>query len=351
MEYFAAMPVDFEKVKRLGEGNFGEVWLANEIGLGIQCALKCIPKAKIFNQENFFHEAQIIKQVEHENIIKVFDTGMLDDDTIYISMEYARRGSLDDESEGAHLPISRAKRIFIDVLRGVEFIHSHGVIHRDIKPANILIGERKEAKLSDFGLAIPINAGLDPAKLKTNYKYIIHLAPEVENFSDFSTFSDIYACGVTFYRLLNGDVFLPAPNPLKIIDDIRRGKFPNRKLYREFIPKQLRTVLNKAMDVDPARRFSSAEEFRHAIEKVMTVANWHEKRVLNGTQWVNSQGKDCFVVRRTKKGGRYFVETKKGTNISDGRKIGKHSGVFTDEKSAISFTKEVLQGFVTGKYK
>ena len=122
-------------------------------------------------------------------------------------MEYLANGSLDDEAKGAYLPLTRAKRLIVDVLRGLEHAHHQGILHRDIKPANILIGNYKEGKLSDFGLAFPI--GVDPAKLAIReYAYVLHQAPEINRVADYSVASDIYACGMTLYRMINGDSIL-----------------------------------------------------------------------------------------------------------------------------------------------
>jgi serine/threonine protein kinase len=206
------MAVSFDFRRRLGAGYFGEVWDAIETGLGHRVALKCIPPDRIINQGNFFQEAQVLKASEHPNIVHVNDTGKLDDGRIYVSMEYLSGGSVEDEAQGAPLPLSRAKRLMVDILRGLGHAHNRGIMHRDIKPANMLIGNNGEGKLSDFGLALPDIHGLDTTQLK-QYQYVLHLAPEVRRIEDYTQLSDIYACGVTLYRLVNGDSNLPQITP------------------------------------------------------------------------------------------------------------------------------------------
>lgn len=149
------MAVSFDFKRRLGSGYFGEVWQAVDTGLGCEVALKCIPPDKIINQGNFFQEAQVLKASEHANIVQVYDTGTLSDGRIYVSMEYLAKGSLEDEARGAPIALSRAKRLMVDVLRGLGHAHDQGIVHRDVKPANILIGDAGQGKLSDFGLALP----------------------------------------------------------------------------------------------------------------------------------------------------------------------------------------------------
>ncbi len=135
----------FHFQKRLGAGRFGEVWLATDVGLGIERAVKLIPLSRIITPRNFFQEAQTLKEVEHPNVVRAEETGPHNDGRIYIAMEYLPRGSLEDEAEGAYIDLTRAKRVMIDVLRGLEHAHRHGILHRDIKPGNILIGNSLES--------------------------------------------------------------------------------------------------------------------------------------------------------------------------------------------------------------
>lgn len=196
MERSLAMAVTFDLKKRLGAGNFGEVWLAVETGLGVQYAVKLIPPDRIANPKNFFQEAQTLKAVEHANVVRIFDTGTLDDGRIYVSMEYLRRGSLEDEASGAYVSMVRAKRVMVDALRGLEHAHSRNILHRDIKPANILVGDNREGKLSDFGLALA--GGVSPASIGMKaYMYTLHAAPETLAGGGSTVQSEIYAAVVS----------------------------------------------------------------------------------------------------------------------------------------------------------
>ena len=103
------MAAGFDYRKRLGVGYFGEVWLVTDTGLNADRALKLIPPNKVLNPRNFFHEAQVLKAVEHSNIVRVEETGTLRDGRIYVAMEYLANGSLDDEAKGSYVPLTRAK--------------------------------------------------------------------------------------------------------------------------------------------------------------------------------------------------------------------------------------------------
>jgi serine/threonine protein kinase len=341
----------FQLIRRLGSGYFGEVWLAHDAGLDHPYALKLIPPDKVINPKNFYQEAQTIKAVEHPNVIHVYETGDMDDGKVYIKMEYLKNGSLEDEASGAHLALTRVKKLMVDILRGLEYAHSKSIVHRDIKPANILIGNSKEGKLSDFGLSLPDLSKIDISTLK-KYQYWMHLAPEVDKLADYNFLSDIYSCGMTLYRLVNGDTFLPTVVPKDLREQIKAGKFPNRNNYREFIPISLKKIINKALNLNPADRFKSAEAMRHALEQTPLGINWNETLLTNGMRWVTSHDHETIEVIRIKnKKGAWDVETKKGKNLSELRKINRLCVEGANLTQATQHTKRVLQDFVIGKEK
>lgn len=343
------MSAGFDFKRRLGAGHFGEVWYATDLGLNAECALKCIPPDKVINQSNFYQEAQTLKAAEHPNIVRVNETGELGDGRIYVSMEYLANGSLEDEARGAYVPLRRAKRVMCDVLRGLEYAHEQGIVHRDIKPANIMIGNSNEGKLSDFGLALPNIQGLDLSAVK-GYQYLLHLAPEVTTFADHDKLADVYAAGVTLYRLVNGDSYLPVLPPMEAIRRARAGEFPDRKNYRGFVPAALKKVINKAMAVDPQDRYQSAEEMRRAIEAVPIAMDWEETSLLQGKKWSGSDGKRTLEVSRIPtKNGQWKLQVKKANIGKTLRRDNSMCKSNLSEKQVQRETYRVLQKFVNGK--
>ena len=349
MKRIKIMSVRFDLKKRLGNGYFGEVWYANEVGLNQICAVKLVPHNKIINQANYFQEAQCLKQAEHSNVVRILDTGNFDKTKIYLSMEYLKNKSLENEASGGFIAITRAKKLMIDVLRGLEHAHQQNILHRDIKPANILIGDSKEGKLSDFGLALPDISKLDLAFIKTNYQYMTHLAPEVRKFADYSKSSDIYACGVTFYRLINGDSFLPSIDPIDIRQAIKDAKYPDRTRYRDFVPNSLRRFTNKAMNPDVSKRFKSAEEMRHSLEQIGLVSNWNESFLPNGMYWSTSGTLGVITVKTTENCGLWTILAKKRKHRGPLKRITKYCKNKINRKEADSLTKEILQKVVQNR--
>ncbi len=347
------MTSQFEFQKRLGSGYFGEVWLAFDIGLGMHQAVKLISPSKVINPKNIFQESQILKSAENPNVVKVIAAGIRPDGQIYVSMEYLPRGSVEDEAKGGYLHLTRAKRLMIDVLRGLEHAHSKGILHRDIKPANILIGESSEGKLSDFGLALPISELEYSIQNLKDYAYFFHQAPEVYKDRKYSIASDIYSCGITLYRLVNGDTYLPKIDDLDTLGSlIEEGKFPKRDYYRDFIPRSLKMVINKAMNLKPEDRFGSAQEMRHALEQVFINKNWAEKALPNGIKWTCSWKEDKYYeITKTLMDKKWSIIVKRGTSKVTARNDNKLSKSNLIKKEADSLAKRLLQDFVTGKLK
>lgn len=350
MERALGMAANFDFKARLGAGHFGEVWRVIDTGLGAVRALKLIPPDKVWNPNNIFHEAQLLKKAEHPNVVRVEETGKMADGKLYIAMEYLSRGSLEDEAKGAYVPMTRAQRIMVDALRGLQHAHERGILHRDIKPANILVGSNNEGKLSDFGLAVPKGANLKVLGAR-DYAYILHLAPEIHSGGKHSVCSDIYAVGVTLYRLVNGDMYLPTIPASNIRQACIAGKYPDRTNYREFIPRPLRVLINRATHVDPARRFDSAEQMRHALEQIGIFMNWNEQIMSNGTRWTAGWNHKCYEVVRTREaGGKWLIETKKGSSKHSLRRVVAHCHKGLTKAKGRQLTKRILQDCVIGNH-
>ena len=109
-----------------------------DLGLKVQRALKLIEPSNVLNPDNLFHEAQVLKALEHDNIVRVEDAGTLKDGRVYVAMEYLAKGSLEDEASGSYVDLTRAKDIMADVLRGLQYAHTHHILHRGFKASKYI---------------------------------------------------------------------------------------------------------------------------------------------------------------------------------------------------------------------
>src|SRR3954469_15162768 len=139
----------------IGEGGMGVVYVAEDTRLGRRVAIK-IPHAgkdESHYRSRFLREARAVSKLTHRNIAAVYDLGETDDGQLYIVMELVSGQTLGDVLAGPGLSVGRAVEVIREVADALSEAHSHGIIHRDVKPSNVIISERGEVKVLDFGLA------------------------------------------------------------------------------------------------------------------------------------------------------------------------------------------------------
>lgn len=327
---------DSALIRRLGGGYFGEVWLVHDRALNRLVAVKFVRPDRIHDPTNFYHEPQTLVELEHRHIVKVFEAGTLQDGRLYVSMEYLASGSVEDKYSGGVVPLGDALRLVADACYGVEHAHASGYVHRDIKPANLLLDGKGRVKVSDFGLASKTNQ----QGFASPVGYVAHLAPEIVAGGESSPLADVYALGVTAYRLVNGDAYLPDPSALgeTLEDAIVSGRYPDRTRHRAYVPQSVRRLLSKAMAVDPGKRYKSAAELRHGIEKVIPLVSWGEVPTGAEAAWegesdsqdwaadlLSAAGQHSFTVKRAPRGGtsskkRVVRDCQTFSKLSDARK-------------------------------
>jgi serine/threonine protein kinase len=275
---------NFERIRRLGGGYFGDVWLEHDNALDRLCAAKYISRADHFSDLDVFSEAQAMVLAEHQHVVKIYSADIADDIPV-IRMEYLPNGSVYDKYGDSATSVAVALSIIEDTCRGLEFLHSRQWLHRDIKPANLMLSAVNRVKISDFGLSCSKDQ-----TAKAPVGYIAHLPPESIGTSGYieSVAGDIYATGVTLYRLLNGSSVLgelTSDTSQDITSLIERGKFPPRDKFLPHIHDQLRRVVRKALHQDPDRRYRSASDLRHALERSRPQVSW---------QWREEADKECW---------------------------------------------------------
>jgi serine/threonine protein kinase len=297
---------DFQPIHRLGNGCFGEVWLAKDRAFGIYCAVKFVPPGNITTPTHFYSEPQTLKHLANNNVVEVHDSGRLQDGRLYISMAFYENGSIEDKYQGGIVPLRKAIDLSIDICRGLEYAHSLGYVHRDIKPANVLLDNAMTARISDFGLCTNKLVG---GAASAN-GYIVHLAPEVILNDVFTFESDVYAAGLTTYRMVNGDFSIPITlSPSEFKDQIVEGRFPNRSAFQPFVPTNIRRVIRKALAFDPNSRYPSARAFRHALERVRPRYDWEEVSSAGKTTWVATSDRSRWEVEITYERKSYSINT------------------------------------------
>ena len=251
----------YEIVRELGRGGAGVAYQAIDLKLKRDVALKVFyrranPTAE--GQSDFLQEARLVAQLDHTNIIKVYDVNVADQ---CIAMEFVAGGTLRELLQKTpRLPLEQARGLIIQLCQGLQIAHEAGILHRDIKPENIFITKQKRVKLGDFGIAHVADGEADAfTHLAAQIGTLPYMSPEQVRGGKLTAASDIYAAGVVFYEMLTG-----AP-------PFMQGDLAYHHLYSAPPPPgiapEIDAVLLRCLEKNPAQRFQSAEELRRLLQQ------------------------------------------------------------------------------------
>ena len=250
----------YELVKCIGHGGMADVYLALDLILDRQVAIKILKpdsNADKVALERFAREAQASTQLSHPNIVDIYDVG--DDDNIhYIVMEYVKGHTLKQLiKKRGPLPTRETIWIMKQLTSALMEAHKNGLIHRDIKSQNILIKDDGTVKLADFGIAI-LNNAIQLTSKDSVLGSVHYLAPELVKGEKSSMKSDIYSLGIVMYELLRGDVPFKGDNPAQIALKHMKQEIPNVMEYNPQIPQSVANIITKACAKDPKDRYDNA---------------------------------------------------------------------------------------------
>ena len=304
----------FQIVEHLGNGAFGNVYLCYDPYLQKEIAVKVI---KVPNPENFVNavkEGQTLDLCRHKHIVDVRDvraTIYNGEAVVIVVMEYLAKGSIQKHIEKRFISVKESCKIIQESLLGLEQAHNNNILHRDVKPGNIMFGDNGEAKLSDFGLAI--NYHSDPSDI---LGYRPHQPLEVIEGNPMNKLSDIYATGITLYRLLNNTNKLPFnfKNKDEWLKAVKKDLFPPR-IYLEHIPEKVIKILNKAIHKNKNTRFQNCTDFRQSIEKLNFQIDW---TYVDEDNWIGICKGINYSISKYKKRTGWIIDFKKnGTRKSE----------------------------------
>ncbi len=204
--------------KEIGHGAMGYVFKAVSSPGGEAAAVKVMSPGFSMNESmvnRFKREAELLKELNHPNIVKIFDVNM-EGELKYFVMEFISGASLAEELKGGPLPVEEVIGIAWQVSGALRSAHEAGIIHRDIKPANIMRDETGRIKLTDFGIARVVGlSGLTSAG--TFVGTPAYMSPEQTLGKEPGVTSDIYSFGVVLYEMLTGEAPFKSDNPLEVM--------------------------------------------------------------------------------------------------------------------------------------
>lgn len=264
---------DYKIINLIGQGGMGEVYLAEDIMLGKKIALKVLSQELSRNQNlisRFISEAKVQAVLLHPNIVTLHS--FFKENGIYImAMEYAEGRTIKEliQKQG---PINekRAVKICLDILSGLSFAHSKGIIHRDIKSANIMLSDDDSVKIMDFGIAKVLGVkGLTETggKLGTIY----YMSPEqIMADPKIDQQTDIYSLGITLYEMLAGSLpFSDTDSQFKVMKEIVELKLRDPRDFYPYISPDVVSVLFKMTAKEKKDRYHNCQETADALKNIL----------------------------------------------------------------------------------
>jgi len=277
---------NYEVISQFGEGGMGELYLGRHTRLAREVVIKTI-RTEDFNPRQIEHlrerlerEALIQSQLDHPNIVRVYDFIAVGEKTCIV-MEHVPGRDLRKMilHETGPIPARRAIHLFKQILEAINYAHNfnyvdksgerhRGIIHRDLKPANILVTPEDLVKVTDFGI-VKMRGVKGGTQMGFNPGTPEYMSPEQARGKDLDHRSDIYSLGIVLYEMLTGRVPFDADGSGTSDYEIRRGHIelpvPRLSNFKSGIPQALELIVFKALEKDPDHRFQTASQFLDTI--------------------------------------------------------------------------------------
>lgn len=259
---------DYELLGVLGKGGMGYVYKALQKNLKREVALKVLSSASDKESvERFYMEAQAMKELDHQNLVQVFDFGK-QGKQLYIAMTYVKGSTLSELLEHRRrLDFDAIEIITKQVARGLLYAHSKGIVHRDVKPSNIMITHDNRIYLMDFGIS-----HIQSAERLTMTGMTMgtpeYMSPEQCHGDEVSIGSDIYSLGVILFEMTCGRLPFTGSKPIEIAMKHVQEDPPNPENLRPDMPKGLSKLILKCLKKNVADRYKNMQEFLDALDVV-----------------------------------------------------------------------------------
>ena len=257
-------------IEELGRGGMGVVYKAEDTKLKRTVALKFLPSELTHIpevKERFMQEAQAAAALDHPNICTVHEFDEAEEKT-FISMAYIEGQSLKKKIESGPLELDEAVRIALQVAKGLREAHNKGVVHRDIKSANIMVDERGQAKIMDFGLARVAGSTL-VTKEEMTMGTIAYMSPEQARGEEVDHRTDIWSLGVVLYEMFSGQLPFKGEHDQAVVYSILNEQpKPVTKLQEE-IPIAIEQIVSKALEKNPDERYQQIEDLTEDLRSIL----------------------------------------------------------------------------------
>ncbi len=266
----------YEVLRLLGQGGMARVYLARQQSMNRYVALKMLPKQYMNDDtylQRFEREINIVSQLEHRNIIPVYDYGQYAD-VPYIVMRYMPAGSVDDLLQNGALSLDKTLNIVAQIAPALDYAHSRDVLHRDLKPGNVLLDDNDGAFITDFGIARVTNTGISAITTQGVVGTPSYMSPEQAQGKKLDGRSDVYSLGVMLFEMATGKRPFESDTPYSIAVMQVTTPPPLPRSYNPELPSSVESVILRALRKNPDDRYQTAlslsEALKMAIERPET---------------------------------------------------------------------------------
>jgi serine/threonine protein kinase len=252
----------YKILSKLGEGGMGTVYKAQDNKLDRFVALKFLPQHLSQDEENkkrFIHEAKAASALDHPNICTIFEIDEASDGQMFIAMAYYEGVSLKDKIEQGPLKLDEASDIATQMADGLARAHAKKIIHRDIKPANIIITEKNQAKIVDFGLA-KLAGRTMLTKEGMTLGTTAYMSPEQTQGTEVDDRTDIWALGAVLYEMISGKQPFAGDYEQAVMYSIMNEDPEPLTTLRTGVPMDLEKIVNKCLAKGPRERYQHISE-------------------------------------------------------------------------------------------
>ncbi|MFN2388255.1 MAG: Stk1 family PASTA domain-containing Ser/Thr kinase [Actinomycetota bacterium] len=265
----------YEVLEKVGSGGMAEVYRGRDELLGREVAIKILSER--FSQdrsfvERFRREAQSAANLNHPNIVSLYDFGSEDDQAYFIVMEFIDGRSLAEIlTEERRLLPERAAEIASDVATALGRAHATGIVHRDIKPGNIMLTSTGQTKVTDFGIARAVGGAEQQAMTQTGMVIgtAAYLSPEQAQGGAIDARSDVYSLGIVLYEMLTGAPPFTGDSPLSVAYKHVRETAPAASQANPDVPQALDAIVMKALAKNPDNRYATSEEMHEDLQRYL----------------------------------------------------------------------------------
>jgi len=280
-------------IEQLGEGGMGVVYLAEDTHLGRRVAIKFLTSTDRHYRARFLREARAVSTLSHAHIAAVFDYGETSEGQPYIVMELVKGKTVSQLLQQEGLTIGQTVELIASVADALAEAHHHGIVHRDIKPSNVVINERGQVKVLDFGLAKQLveeaSLSVDPEartlySTRTRSDVIVgtplYLSPEQASGKKVDGRSDLFSLGALLYECLTGRSAFSGDTLLEIGAQVIHVDPPPPSRINNQISRELDRITMKALEKKIDNRYQSAEEMLADLRNVQKTLGSEGRRTL-----------------------------------------------------------------------